>query len=303
MHVPSPLPVVPLTTPFQRDGTVDHAALADSCRWMEAAGIRHLLPGGSTGEFPALTVRERIAVLETVRGAFSGAVQAHVSACDLESVQTLRSAARDLADTDLLLPPFYFNGLQPDGIIGWYRTVFDDPSRPSWLYHFPRFTGMPVPADLLARIAEACPALTGVKDSSADLANATAFKERCPGLQIVLGNDRDLMAVAASPIDGSVTLPNYPKTYTRFHAAVAAGDTAEATRLARLIAQLAVPPSGATLGVFQAVTAKALLSAQIPGYPARCRLPFVELARDERAALVDAFAALLAEDGRELAEA
>ncbi|MGJ3242493.1 MAG: dihydrodipicolinate synthase family protein [Opitutales bacterium] len=303
MHAPSPLPVVPLTTPFQRDGTVDHAALADSCRWMEAAGIRHLLPGGSTGEFPALTVRERIAVLETVRGAFSGAVQAHVSACDLESVQTLRSAARDLADTDLLLPPFYFNGLQPAGLIGWYQTAFDDPSRPAWLYHFPRFTGITVSVDLLARIAEACPALAGVKDSSADLANATAFKERCPGLQIVLGNDSDLMAVAASPIDGSVTLPNYPHTYAGFHAALAAGDTMEATRLARLIAKLAIPPSGASRGVFQAVTAKALLSAQLPGYPARCRLPFVELASDERAALVEEFTKVLAEEGLALAEA
>ncbi|RSL68724.1 hypothetical protein CEP54_002636 [Fusarium duplospermum] len=56
--------LVALITPFTADGAVDLPALDVHIQRQIDAGVHGLVPGGSTGEFTALTVDERKAVLE-----------------------------------------------------------------------------------------------------------------------------------------------------------------------------------------------------------------------------------------------
>ena len=55
-----------LFTPF-RDGKVDEAAMAATVRRQVEAGIHFLVPLGTTGETPCLSVAERQRVLEITR--------------------------------------------------------------------------------------------------------------------------------------------------------------------------------------------------------------------------------------------
>ena len=54
-----------ITTPFTADGSVDHAFFAEHCAVLAAAGCTGLVPLGSLGEGPTLTIDEKVALLET----------------------------------------------------------------------------------------------------------------------------------------------------------------------------------------------------------------------------------------------
>ena len=78
---------VALSTPFSADGSaVDHAKLAALVKDQIDNGIHGLIPGGSTGEFPALSVKERKAITKTVVKAAKGSVQAPKSVDFVEAI-------------------------------------------------------------------------------------------------------------------------------------------------------------------------------------------------------------------------
>lgn len=67
---------LPLVTPFDSAGDVDHCALADLVDWVEARGVDFIVPCGSNSEAPLLTREERAAVVDTVADVADGPVLA-----------------------------------------------------------------------------------------------------------------------------------------------------------------------------------------------------------------------------------
>jgi hypothetical protein len=55
--------LVPCVTPFGDDGSLDLDAYAQVVRFVLDAGVRGVIPGGTTGEYYAMSVDERVAVL------------------------------------------------------------------------------------------------------------------------------------------------------------------------------------------------------------------------------------------------
>ena len=51
---------VPLLTPFDHQGTVDTWAYGAFAQWLVSRGVDGVVPFGSTGEGPSLSLRERI---------------------------------------------------------------------------------------------------------------------------------------------------------------------------------------------------------------------------------------------------
>jgi dihydrodipicolinate synthase/N-acetylneuraminate lyase len=93
--------LVALITPFKADGSVDYEALDAHIQSQISAGVHGLVPGGSTGEFTALTVQERKDVLTQVIKSAAGRVPlASVTLPPLESLTLLSMLLRLV----LLLP-------------------------------------------------------------------------------------------------------------------------------------------------------------------------------------------------------
>src|SRR5688572_30895755 len=63
-----------LVTPFQRDETVDEAALRRFVDWQVAEGIHFVVPCGSTGEAATMTPAEHRRVVEITVEAVAGRV-------------------------------------------------------------------------------------------------------------------------------------------------------------------------------------------------------------------------------------
>jgi dihydrodipicolinate synthase/N-acetylneuraminate lyase len=103
--------MVALITPFTDDrSAIDVNRLQAHIERMVKAGIHGLVPGGSTGEFPSLTLAERKQLTELCVKFAAGCIPVVASTGGLTSSEALElsvHAAQAGAAAVMVVPPFY----------------------------------------------------------------------------------------------------------------------------------------------------------------------------------------------------
>jgi 4-hydroxy-tetrahydrodipicolinate synthase len=186
-HVPRLF--VPAITPFRADLTVDLPRLVAFGRYLIAEGADGLAPFGTTSEAASLSVDERMRGLEALA---SGGVTPErmipgTGCAALSDTIRLTSHALALGTLGvLMLPPFYYKPVSTEGLFASYARVIEavGPGLRIYLYHIPQMTGVPITADLIARLDEAFPGvIAGLKDSSGNWDNTAALIAAFPHLE------------------------------------------------------------------------------------------------------------------------
>lgn len=160
----------PNITPLDSRGQLDEDKLRGYVDWLIDRGVHGLYPNGSTGEFVRFTPEERRRVIEIVvdqtRGRvpiLAGAAEANVAetirACDLYGSLGCRAVA--------IVAPFYYR-LAPDGVFEYFKEIADNVSIDVTLYNIPLFAS-PIDVATVKRLAQECPRVVGIKDSSGDI--------------------------------------------------------------------------------------------------------------------------------------
>ena len=182
------------TTPSDAAGAIDHAALARHAQRLVQWGCDGLVLFGSCGEGPSFSICERLAATEAVlRSGFAPERLAMGTGCPaIADTIALTKGMLALGITrSLMLPPYYFAGVSPEGIEDAFAAVLDgvaDARLSVCLYHIPQVCGVPVPADVLARLrARYGATVSGVKDSSGDFASFQAFRAAAPDAATLVG--------------------------------------------------------------------------------------------------------------------
>lgn len=170
---------VPVATPFEADGAVDHEALRSLVNWLEARGIDFLVPCGSTSEAPLLDDSERAAVVETVVDAASVPVVAGTGRPGLRpTLAATERAAVAGADAALVVTPYYYSH-DGDTLAAYYRDLADESPLPIYLYSVPSFTGVRLTPGTVADLADH-PNVAGLKDSTGNLTTLARTRSRTP---------------------------------------------------------------------------------------------------------------------------
>jgi 4-hydroxy-tetrahydrodipicolinate synthase len=130
---------VPLLTAFDRSGRVDAGACAAYAQWQGSRGVAGLVPFGTSGEGPSLSMRERLAVLARLPGAVPGtALLPAVMESSLDAALDLVAAVNDLpAAGVLVLPPYYFRPLLAHRLSQFLEPLLAASRHPVLLYTFP----------------------------------------------------------------------------------------------------------------------------------------------------------------------
>jgi 4-hydroxy-tetrahydrodipicolinate synthase len=186
-----------VTTPTDSDGKIDHAALARHAQRLLHAGCDGLVLFGSCGEGPSFSVAERLAATEAaLRMGVPPTKLALGTGCPaIVDTVALTKGMLGLGTTrTLLLPPYYFASVSPEGIEDAFSAIFDrvgDDRLSACLYHIPQVCGVPVPASVLGRLrARYGATVSGVKDSSGDFAAFLAFRAAAPDVASLVGDER-----------------------------------------------------------------------------------------------------------------
>lgn len=159
-----------LVTPFDSDGAVDTKALRRLVARLLSAGVHGLVPIGGTGEYCALSRRERSLVVETVVSESAGRVPV-IAGVLSPGFEEAREATTDFAgagaDAVMVITPFYATGTQ-GGISSYYRRLRQVSELPILLYEIPSRTNVALAADTVQELAEDG-TIIGMKYSSYDV--------------------------------------------------------------------------------------------------------------------------------------
>ena len=194
-----------LFTPF-KNGKLDEAAFAATVRRQVEAGIHFLVPLGTTGETPCLSVAERKRVLELTRENAPGKPLL-VGGGTNSLTATLESMAQ-LPDADafLIVVPYY-NKPNQTGIYEYFKAVAGSTEKPVVIYNVPGRTGANINAETTLRLAEEIPNIIAVKEASGKYAQISEIIRCKPeGFSVLSGNDDETLSLMATGADGVISV-------------------------------------------------------------------------------------------------
>lgn len=171
--------IVPLLTPVSADSSVDFDGIDRLIDFTLSHGVKGLFPLGTTGEGPLFNNNERKQVTEHIVKATAGRVPVIIHTGTISTTETIdltRHAYESGADAAAVVPPYFYR-LNDDAQFDHFKAVVDAvPDFPIYLYNNPGVTPSVLSTELVIRLAEACPNVIGLKDSSGSL--ATLFASR-----------------------------------------------------------------------------------------------------------------------------
>ena len=199
-----------LVTPFTATGAVDEKRFRALVERQIAAGVRLLVPCGTTGEAATLTAAEQerlIAVtVETARGRAKVVAGAgsNATAATIDRARAARAAG---ADALLLVAPYYNKPTQP-GLAAHFRAVAHAVAdTPVVLYNVPGRTASNLAAPTTLALAREVENIVGVKEASGDLGQIMAIlRDRPQGFRVLSGDDAVTLPLIALGADGIVSV-------------------------------------------------------------------------------------------------
>lgn len=188
-----------MVTPFNRNEAVDYEALGRLIDAQFAAGVDGIVPVGTTGESPTLTMAEHVRVIEFAveRTAGRGKVIAGTGAnSTAEAMELTRHAQAAGADGSLQVTPYY-NKPSQAGLIKHFE-VIADMGLPLVLYNIPGRTSRELTVDTVVTLARH-PNIITIKEAGGDVDRVSRYVDQCD-IEIVSGDDSltlPMMAVGA----------------------------------------------------------------------------------------------------------
>jgi 4-hydroxy-tetrahydrodipicolinate synthase len=204
--------IAAVLTPLNDDLSPDFAEHLAHCRRLLADGCDGLSPLGTSGEGNSFSVRERMAIVESLlKGGLSPDILLPgTGASSLpDTIELTRHALSVGVTSVLLVPPFYYKNVSEDGLFAAYAGVVEgvaDDRLRVVLYHIPPVTAVPIGYGLVARLREAFPGIfAGVKDSSLDFGNMSGYVDRFPGFAVLSGGEPLVKPILEYGGAGSIT--------------------------------------------------------------------------------------------------
>ena len=181
-----------ITTPFDESLRVDHAFMAEHCRWLVDNGCSGIVALGSLGEGATLSFDEKLAVVRTCIRALDGrapVVMAISSLSTAESVELADQATKLGCSGLMVLPPYVYQGDSRE-MLAHITAVLRATKLSCMLYNNPIAYGTDFLPEQIAQLAAENPNLQAVKESSADVRRVSAIRALVgEGLNLFVGVD------------------------------------------------------------------------------------------------------------------
>ncbi len=224
-----------LVTPFTANGEVDEARVRDLAVRQVEAGVRFLVPCGTTGENPTLSGSEQRRIVELVVDAANNRIPVLAGAGGYDTRGVIAQVAemqRAGANGILSVTPYY-NRPTAEGLYRHYLAIAESTTLPIIVYNVPGRTGCNVDVDTMCRLAE-IPNVVGVKEASGDMEQMCEFCRVAPdGFHVLAGDD--IFAVPLMSVGGvgviSVVSNEVPGEMADLVSAALRGDFETARRL------------------------------------------------------------------------
>jgi len=192
-----------LVTPFTKSGELDVQKLKELVDFQIKEGISGLVPVGTTGESPTLSIKENIEVIDLVVKQSAGRkkiIAGTGANCTAEALEMTKAAKEIGADASLQVAPYY-NKPSQEGLYRHFMTIADNIDLPIVVYNIQGRSGVNIETDTLMRLASH-PNIVAVKEASGDIGQMMEVLSRKPEDFVLLSGD-DNIAMPITLLGGS----------------------------------------------------------------------------------------------------
>jgi 4-hydroxy-tetrahydrodipicolinate synthase len=227
---------VAVVTPFRSNFEVDLEALSNVIDHVINGGVEYIVTLGTTGETPALSKEEKIAIIRFTYEKVNGRVPVVVGIGGnntQEVIKELETFPLDKSTAILSASPYY-NKPSQEGIFQHYKALAEASPKPIILYNVPGRTGRNMTAATTLRLANEVPNIAGIKEASGDMAQCMQIlRDRPESFMVVSGDDALVLPQVACGMDGviSVAANALPKEFTHMVRLCLKGDFKAAKQL------------------------------------------------------------------------
>lgn len=194
-----------IVTPFTDRDEVDYDALAALIEQQVAEGIDGLVPVGTTGESPTLSMEEHQRVVEFTITQVAGRVKVIAGTggnSTSEAVALTRHALEAGADGTLQVTPYY-NKPSQEGLIR-HMTAVADLGLPVVLYNVPGRTSRELTVETVVELSKH-PSIVAVKEAGGDADRVSRYVQAC-GITILSGDDALTLPMMAAGAVGVISV-------------------------------------------------------------------------------------------------
>ncbi|MDZ4199396.1 MAG: 4-hydroxy-tetrahydrodipicolinate synthase [Kiritimatiellia bacterium] len=221
-----------IATPFTADGHIDHPTLRKLIEFQIAHGMSGIVPAGTTGESPTLTVEEHIHLIEECVTCVKGRIKVIAGTggnSTEEALELTRHAKSAGADATLQVTPYYNKPTQT-GLIRHFSAIADV-GLPVILYHVPGRSACSIDVDTAVELSRH-PGIVAIKEAGGEVDRTSHIVRRC-ALTVLSGDDAltlPMMAVGARGVI-SVASNVVPQSVSDLVRAALAGRWDEARKI------------------------------------------------------------------------
>ena len=198
-----------LVTPFSPDGSLDKDSTRRLLDFVVEGGVHAVMPAGTTGEGPLMSLDDRRALLELVAEHLAGRtpIIAHVGCMDTAQTLELAHHARDLGVRAVTaIAPYYYT-FDETSVMSHFAALAEAvPDTDVYAYTFPGNAKNEVPPAMMRQLADTHPNIRGIKISNADLLTLRAHLSISRGdYAVYCGADGVMLAALVEGSDGQVS--------------------------------------------------------------------------------------------------
>lgn len=198
-------------TPITKTMEPDLPRYVTLCKWLLDNGCDGLNLTGTTGEATSFGLAQRLSIMSAAAATLPMTrlmVGTGASSVGDAVILTRHAAALGFAGA-LLLPPFYYKGVDDDGVVRYIERIVEATKTEAidiYLYNFPALSGVPYSAPLVSRLLrEFGERIAGLKDSSGDLDYARGIVALSPQLAVFPSNEAILLRARAGEFAGCIS--------------------------------------------------------------------------------------------------
>ncbi|AOV10902.1 dihydrodipicolinate synthase family protein [Klebsiella michiganensis] len=223
-------------TPFTAQGEIDFTGLAANIERVIDLGYDGILIGGTYGEFPALSVEERVAIFRHVMQVVGDRVPVMLCSAgsDARVVRELTALAGDLGGLPMVTPPFV-SEVTDAQIVSFFQQMAPLSKTGILVYNAPGI-GITLPPALLEQLAD-IPQVVGIKQGDLNPTVIDQIANRLSGrLRLFCASDLAFLGPMMCGFDGISTTNSgaLPELVLASFRALERGDAVTARELHRL---------------------------------------------------------------------
>lgn len=196
-----------IITPMTPDGGLNEAAYREVMEYNIQAGVHGFWVAGGTGESVLLDDEENMRIAEIAVDQSRGRVTniMHVGALTTARAARLAEhAARVGVEAICCVPPFFYKPSDA-ALVEHYRIVAAAADLPFFVYNLPQSTGTEITPELMQKIQDRVPQLTGLKHSAVTFSYVRDFTKM--GLACIIGNSALMLPALTLGATGCIDGP------------------------------------------------------------------------------------------------